>query len=185
VLITGNLALLQSCGICGADAAAVASMAQLAGSEDYVVVCATLGEVGENNPDNWIRPNGGPDPTTNITVRRWRAGTGLLAGTAAGQAADPPADHRARGVVVVDRGGSGHVRRRAGLSAAWGQECLRHGRRVVPDVRVVESDTHDVRAGAGSGGETELTATGAVADCQRGPRLIAPIAMKICLAKCQ
>jgi choline dehydrogenase-like flavoprotein len=34
-----------------------------------VFVCATLGEVGENNPDNWIRPNGGPDPTTNITVQ--------------------------------------------------------------------------------------------------------------------
>jgi choline dehydrogenase-like flavoprotein len=52
------------------DAAAVASLAQLAGSEDYVVfVCATLGEVGENNPDNWIRPNGTLDPTTNITVQ--------------------------------------------------------------------------------------------------------------------
>ncbi|MBN8466734.1 GMC family oxidoreductase [Corallococcus exiguus] len=52
------------------DAAAVASMAQLKGSEDYVVfVCATLGEVSEKNPDNWIRMNGGTDPATNITLQ--------------------------------------------------------------------------------------------------------------------
>lgn len=52
------------------DAAAVASMAQLKGSEDYVVfVCATLGEVSEKNPENWIRLNGGTDSTTNISLQ--------------------------------------------------------------------------------------------------------------------
>nr|WP_198120534.1 GMC family oxidoreductase N-terminal domain-containing protein [Massilia rhizosphaerae] len=180
------------------DAAAVASLAQLAGSEDYVVfVCATLGEVGENNPDNWIRPNGRrPDDEHHgatagrparaapvgrarrsdlsnhrrpgqpgrgcgggdrILDRRRRAGTGLLAGAPAGRAADPPADHRARGVGVVDRGGSGHVGRRPGLSAAWGEERLRDRRRVVSDVGVVESDVDHVRVGAGFGAEAELT----------------------------
>ena len=52
------------------DAAAVASPGQLAGSEDYVVfVCATLGEVNEKNAGNWIRHNGGADPTTNISLQ--------------------------------------------------------------------------------------------------------------------
>jgi choline dehydrogenase-like flavoprotein len=52
------------------DAAAVASPAQLAGSERHVViVCATLGEVNEKNPRNWIRRNGGGDPTTDISVQ--------------------------------------------------------------------------------------------------------------------
>jgi hypothetical protein len=58
----------------------------------------------------------------------------------------------------VDRGGSGHVRRRAGLSAAWGQECLCHRGRVVSDVGVVESDVDHVWVGAGFGGEAELRA---------------------------
>jgi choline dehydrogenase-like flavoprotein len=52
------------------DAAAVASPQQLADSQDYVVfVCATLGEVNEKNADNWIRRNGGSDPTTNISLQ--------------------------------------------------------------------------------------------------------------------
>ena len=52
------------------DAAAVASMPQLLGSEDYVVfVCATLGEVSEKNASNWIRLNGGSDPTVNISLQ--------------------------------------------------------------------------------------------------------------------
>ena len=52
------------------DAAAVASPEQLAGSADYVViVCATLGEVDENNDGNRIWRNGGSDPTTNISLQ--------------------------------------------------------------------------------------------------------------------
>ncbi|WP_334186829.1 GMC oxidoreductase [Noviherbaspirillum sp.] len=52
------------------DAAAAPSMQQLAGSEDDVVfVCATLGEVSEKNPDNWIRRNGGKDAAANITLQ--------------------------------------------------------------------------------------------------------------------
>ena len=52
------------------DAAAVASPEQLQGSEDYVVfVCATLGEVSEKNPDNWLKLNEGRDPTTNLSVQ--------------------------------------------------------------------------------------------------------------------
>ncbi len=52
------------------DAAAVASPQQLADSTGHVVfVCATLGEVNENNASNWIRRNGGTDPTTNISLQ--------------------------------------------------------------------------------------------------------------------
>ena len=52
------------------DAAAVASPQQLADSQGHVVfVCATLGEVNENNDNNWIRRNGGSDPTTNISIQ--------------------------------------------------------------------------------------------------------------------
>ena len=52
------------------DAAAVASPAQLRGSEDYVLfVCATLGEVCEQNDANWIRLNGDADPTANISLQ--------------------------------------------------------------------------------------------------------------------
>ncbi|MES2507735.1 MAG: GMC oxidoreductase [Verrucomicrobiota bacterium] len=52
------------------DAAAVATPAQLGESVEYVVfVCATLGEVSEKNPDNWLRRNGGGDPTTNISLQ--------------------------------------------------------------------------------------------------------------------
>lgn len=52
------------------DAAAVASMDQLVGSEDHVVfVCATLGEVSEKNKHNWIRLNEGRDPAANISLQ--------------------------------------------------------------------------------------------------------------------
>ena len=52
------------------DAAAAPSMQQMIGSEDYVVmVCATLGEISEKNPDNWIKLNKGSDPTTNISLQ--------------------------------------------------------------------------------------------------------------------
>ena len=52
------------------DAAAVASLQQLLGSEDYVVfVCATLGEVNEKNSNNWIKLNGQGNPTTNISLQ--------------------------------------------------------------------------------------------------------------------
>ncbi|HTF97398.1 MAG TPA: GMC oxidoreductase [Cellvibrio sp.] len=52
------------------DAAAVATPEQLQGSEDYVVfVCATLGEVSEKNPDNWLRLTDGSDPTTNLSIQ--------------------------------------------------------------------------------------------------------------------
>jgi hypothetical protein len=68
--------------------------------------------------------------------------------------AGTPAMHRARGVIVVDRGGFGYVRRRARLSTAWGQECLCHRGWVVSDFMVVESDVDYLWAGAGSGGES-------------------------------
>jgi hypothetical protein len=49
---------------------AVPSPAQLQGSEDWVLfVCTALGEVGEANGDNWMRLDGGADPTTNMTVQ--------------------------------------------------------------------------------------------------------------------
>lgn len=52
------------------DAAAAPSMQQLIGSEDYVVfVCATLGEVSEKNPNNWIRRNSERNPATNISLQ--------------------------------------------------------------------------------------------------------------------
>jgi choline dehydrogenase-like flavoprotein len=52
------------------DAAAVASLPQLIGSEDYVVfVCATLGEVSEKNAQNWIKLNDGKDETCNIALQ--------------------------------------------------------------------------------------------------------------------
>jgi choline dehydrogenase-like flavoprotein len=52
------------------DAAAVATLQQLQSSEDHVVfVCATLGEVSEKNPDNWIRLDDGRDNTCNISLQ--------------------------------------------------------------------------------------------------------------------
>lgn len=49
---------------------AVPSLAQLQGSEDWVLfACTALGEVGEAHGDNWMRLDGGADPTTNMTVQ--------------------------------------------------------------------------------------------------------------------
>ena len=52
------------------DVVATASPEQLRGSEDYLVfVCAVLGELDWDNPDNWFRKNDGDDPTTNMTLQ--------------------------------------------------------------------------------------------------------------------
>lgn len=52
------------------DVVATASPAQLADSADYIVfVCAVLGELDEANTDNWLRPDGGRDPTTNVMLQ--------------------------------------------------------------------------------------------------------------------
>jgi choline dehydrogenase-like flavoprotein len=52
------------------DYAAAATPEQLADSADHVVfVCATLGELAEDNPENWVRLNAETDPTTNITLQ--------------------------------------------------------------------------------------------------------------------
>lgn len=52
------------------DVVATASPQQLATSADHVVfVCAVLGELDERNADNWLKPNGLADPTTNVTLQ--------------------------------------------------------------------------------------------------------------------
>ena len=52
------------------DVVATASIKQLRTSEDYLVfVCAALGEMDFNNPENYLRLNSGTDPTTNVTVQ--------------------------------------------------------------------------------------------------------------------
>ena len=52
------------------DVVATASPAQLASSRDYLVfVCAVLGELDFRNRDNWLRPNGEEDPTTNVLLQ--------------------------------------------------------------------------------------------------------------------
>jgi choline dehydrogenase-like flavoprotein len=52
------------------DAGALPSSAQLRGSEDWVLfVCTALGEIGEANGGNWMRLNGGGDPTTNVSLQ--------------------------------------------------------------------------------------------------------------------
>jgi choline dehydrogenase-like flavoprotein len=52
------------------DVVATASMQQLMTSKDYVVfVCAILGEMDFQNPDNYFCLNGGTDPTTNVTLQ--------------------------------------------------------------------------------------------------------------------
>ena len=52
------------------DVVATASPQQLASSPDHVVfVCAVLGELDEKNPDNWLKPNGLADPTTNVLLQ--------------------------------------------------------------------------------------------------------------------
>ncbi|TFY71091.1 hypothetical protein EVG20_g1912 [Dentipellis fragilis] len=53
------------------DFAAAATEEQLKGSEKHIVlVCATLGELDEHNPNSWVKPNSQvSDPTTNIKVQ--------------------------------------------------------------------------------------------------------------------
>jgi choline dehydrogenase-like flavoprotein len=52
------------------DVVSTASMPQLLSSKDYLVfVCAVLGELDYRNPDSWFLPNGGEDPTTNVTLQ--------------------------------------------------------------------------------------------------------------------
>ncbi|KAH7887270.1 hypothetical protein F5I97DRAFT_1925721 [Phlebopus sp. FC_14] len=52
------------------DYAAAPSPEQLEGSENYIVlVCATLGELEENNPNSLITPLDDPDLTTNIRLQ--------------------------------------------------------------------------------------------------------------------
>ncbi|KDQ11216.1 hypothetical protein BOTBODRAFT_35520 [Botryobasidium botryosum FD-172 SS1] len=53
------------------DYAAAATPQQLKDSEGYIVlVCATLGEFYEHNPNSWVRRNPqDPDPTTNVQVQ--------------------------------------------------------------------------------------------------------------------
>lgn len=52
------------------DVVATASPQQLASSpDDIVFVCAVLGELDERNSENWMRPNGQADPTTNVTLQ--------------------------------------------------------------------------------------------------------------------
>ena len=49
---------------------AVPSLAQLQESEHWVLfVCTALGEIGEENCENWMRLDGGADPATNITLQ--------------------------------------------------------------------------------------------------------------------
>jgi len=52
------------------DVVATASPQQLASSPDHIVfVCAVLGELDEANSENWLRPNGLSDPTTNVMLQ--------------------------------------------------------------------------------------------------------------------
>jgi choline dehydrogenase-like flavoprotein len=52
------------------DVVATASQAQLLSSEDHLVfVCAVLGELDVDNPDNHLRLSGGEDPTCNVTLQ--------------------------------------------------------------------------------------------------------------------
>ncbi|KAJ7853011.1 hypothetical protein B0H14DRAFT_3108503 [Mycena olivaceomarginata] len=53
------------------DYAAAATAEQLKGSEKHIVlVCATLGELDENNPESWVRRNPqDPDVTTNVKLQ--------------------------------------------------------------------------------------------------------------------
>lgn len=53
------------------DYAAAATLQQLEGSEDYIVlVCATLGEFNEHNLNSWVKRNPqDPDSTTNVQVQ--------------------------------------------------------------------------------------------------------------------
>lgn len=52
------------------DVVATASPEQLSTSKDYVVfVCAVLGEMGEQNPNTWLKKTGGTNPTTNVLLQ--------------------------------------------------------------------------------------------------------------------
>jgi choline dehydrogenase-like flavoprotein len=52
------------------DVVATASREQLITSEEYIVyVCAVLGEMDNQNKNNWLQPNGTADPTTNVTLQ--------------------------------------------------------------------------------------------------------------------
>ena len=52
------------------DVVATASPEQLSTSKDYVVfVCAVLGEMGEQNPNTWLKKIGGTNPTTNVLLQ--------------------------------------------------------------------------------------------------------------------
>lgn len=52
------------------DVVATASMAQLQSSRDYLVfVCAVLGELDYQNPENWLKRDGEADPTTNVMLQ--------------------------------------------------------------------------------------------------------------------
>ncbi len=60
------------------DVVATASMAQLQGSEDYLVfVCAVLGEMDFRNTANYVQLNGQKDATTNINLQAIASPTDL------------------------------------------------------------------------------------------------------------
>ncbi|KAF3917557.1 hypothetical protein AA313_de0202384 [Arthrobotrys entomopaga] len=52
------------------DYAAAATLEQLKDSREYVVfVCASLGELSENNGENFVKLNDGKDPSSNVTLQ--------------------------------------------------------------------------------------------------------------------
>jgi len=52
------------------DVVATASLLQLQTSKDYLVfVCAVLGEIDNQNPENWLKLNDQADPTTNVLLQ--------------------------------------------------------------------------------------------------------------------
>ena len=52
------------------DVVATATQTQLRSSEDHLVfVCAVLGELDDQNPENHLRRNDGDDPTCNVTLQ--------------------------------------------------------------------------------------------------------------------
>lgn len=162
VLIMGILALLQRCNISGA------LVSQQAGPREQhlwdVLDEATYQTIAALASGAAARRR--TSTTGSRAVRRNRA-SGRRAGRASSRSACRSSCTRRR---HCGSGGSGQVGRRAGLSAARDQECLCHRGRVGSDVGVVESDADHVRAGAGFGGEAELTATGAGGEFHCGPR---------------
>lgn len=162
VLIMGILALLQRCNISGA------LVSQQAGPREQhlwdVLDEATYQTIAALASGAAARRR--TSTTGSRAVRRNRA-SGRRAGRASSRSACRSSCTRRR---RCGSGGSGHVGRRAGLSAARDQECLCHRGRVVSDVGVVESDADHVRVGAGFGGEAELTGAGAAGECHCCPR---------------